>query len=278
MIQIKNLSFSYSKNNVFRDLSLSLSEGNIYGLLGQNGVGKTTLLKLMSGLQKSGQESCMVNGYYPYERKPGFLQDIYYLPEEPACPRGTVASFAKNNGPFYPSYDKEYFYELLDRFEVNPEKRFRTLSAGQQKKAYVSYALALNTKILLLDEPSNGMDIPSKTVFRSIVSGHISESRLIVISTHQVRDLENLIDPIIILDHKDVLLHASIQEITQKVCFINAADNQDEALYSEETPLGYSLVKANTAGIDTKVNLETLFNAVLTHKVWFKEHFNTTTL
>ena len=278
MIQINNLSFSYSKNNVFRDLSLSLSLGNIYGLLGQNGVGKTTLLKLMSGLLKSDQETCTVNGCHPYKRKPDFLQDIYFLPEEPACPLGTVAHFAQNNGSFYPSYDKEYFYELLDRFEVDPEKRFRDLSAGQLKKAYVSYALALNTKILLLDEPSNGMDIPSKTVFRSIVSGQINEGRLIVISTHQVRDLENLIDPIIILDRKDVLLHASIEEIAQKVCFINAADKQDDALYCEETPLGYSLVKANTAGIDTKVNLETLFNAVLMHKEWFKEHFNTTTI
>jgi len=278
MIQINNLSFSYSKNNVFRNLSLSLSKGNIYGLLGQNGVGKTTLLKLLSGLLRSEEESCMVNGYHPYKRQPEFLKDVYYLPEEPACPHGTVARYAKNNGSFYPSFDKDLFYEFLERFEVQPEKRFRDLSAGQQKKAYVSYALALNTKILLLDEPSNGMDIPSKTVLRSIVAGQINEERFIIISTHQVRDLENLIDPIIILDRKDVLLHASIEEIAQKVCFINAADKQDDALYCEETPLGYSLVKANTAGIDTKVNLETLFNAVLMHKEWFKEHFNTTIL
>lgn len=278
MIQIKNLSFSYSKNNVFRDLSLSLSRGNIYGLLGQNGVGKTTLLKLMSGLLRSEQESCIVDGYHPYKRLPAFLQDIYYLPEEPACPQGTVARFAENNGSFYPTFDKDFFYELLDRFEVQPEKRFRDLSAGQQKKAYVSYALSLNTRILLLDEPSNGMDIPSKTIFRSIVAGQINEERLLVISTHQVRDLENLIDPIIILDRKDVLLHASIEEIAQKVCFINSVEKQKDTLYCEETPLGFSMVRENTAGLDTKVNLETLFNAVLIQKEWFKEQFNTMTL
>lgn len=273
MIQIRNLSFSYSRNNVFNGLSLSLEQGNVYGLLGQNGVGKTTLLKLMAGLLASKAEACQVNGFHPYRRQPDFLQDVFYLPEEPACPLGTVAHYAENNGFFYPGFNKEMFYSLLDRFELRPDKRFKNLSVGQQKKAHISYALSLNTKVLLLDEPSNGLDIPSKSIFRSIVAGHISDERLIVISTHQVRDLENLIDPIIILDNKGILLHASIEEIAARICFQISSDNQEDALYSEETPMGYSLVKANTEGIDTKVNLETLFNAVLIHKEWFQDHF-----
>ncbi|HPX79494.1 MAG TPA: ATP-binding cassette domain-containing protein [Bacteroidales bacterium] len=273
MIQINNLTFSYSKNNVLRDLSLSLTKGNVYGLLGQNGVGKTTLLKLLAGLQKSTKEACLVNGFHPYARQPEFLQDVFYLPEEPENPLGTVNQFVRNNGPFYRGFDYEQFCTIMERFEVDPRKKFRDLSAGQQKKAHVSYALALNTKILLLDEPSNGMDITSKSVFRSTVAGHISEEQLVIISTHQVRDLENLIDPVIILDQKQVLLHASIEEITQKLCFITASQEPEGVLYSEQTPLGYSLVKANTTGADTKVNLETLFNAALKQREWFKEHF-----
>ncbi|NLA15812.1 MAG: ABC transporter ATP-binding protein [Bacteroidales bacterium] len=273
MIKIKDLAFSYSKNNVFQNLSLSLIQGNVYGLLGQNGVGKTTLLKLLAGLQKSTKEACRVNGLHPYSRQPEFLQDIFYLPEDPESPTGTVNQFVRHNGPFYRGFDYTQFLSLMDRFEVDPGKKFRDLSAGQQKKAHISYALALNTKALLLDEPSNGMDITSKSVFRSIVAGHISAEQVVIISTHQVRDLENLIDPVIILDQKQVLLHASIEEITEKLCFHTEPQVPAEALYSEETLMGYSVVKANTGGVHTKVNLETLFNAALQHKEWFKEHF-----
>jgi len=273
MIQINDLSFNYSRNKVFEHLTLSLEKGNEYGLLGQNGVGKTTLLKIMAGLLKSERTACMVNGFHPYKRQPSFLADIYYLPEEPACPPGTVGELGHNYGTFYPGFKIEQFYSLLERFEVKPEKKFKDLSAGQQKKAHISYALSLNTGILLLDEPSNGLDIPSKALFRSIVSGYINDDRIMVISTHQVRDLENLIDPVIILDNKEVLLHATIQEISEKVCFITKSDNDPEALYTEETPLGYAMVKSNTQGLDTKVNLEALFNAVLSHKEWFNEQF-----
>ena len=273
MIQINDLSFSYSRNKVFDSLTLALEKGNVYGLLGQNGVGKTTLLKIMAGLLKSDQAACNVNGFHPYKRQPAFLADIYYLPEEPACPPGIVGELGKNYGTFYPGFKMEQFYSLLDRFEVKPGQKFKDLSAGQQKKAYISYALSLNTGILLLDEPSNGLDIPSKALFRSIVAGHINENRIMVVSTHQVRDLEHLIDPVIILDNKGVLLHATIQEIAERICFITNSDSDPDALYSEETPMGYAMVKANTMGLDTKVNLEALFNAVLKQKEWFNEHF-----
>jgi ABC-2 type transport system ATP-binding protein len=273
MIKINDLNFSYSKTNVFSGLSLTLKEGNVYGLLGQNGVGKTTLLKLLAGLVGSDKETCDVNGYHPYKRQPEFLQDIFYLPEESACPLGSVVHFAENNGSFYPAFSKEQFLALLDRFEISSTMRFKNLSAGQQKKVHISYALSLNTKVLLLDEPSNGMDIPSKSIFRSIVAGLVNEERLMIISTHQVRDLENLIDPIIILDNRGILLHASIEEIAARLCFLTSSEDLPDALYAEETPMGYSLVKANTAGMDTKVNLETLFNAGLIHKEWFRDHF-----
>lgn len=272
MIEINNLTFSYSKNKVFEGLTLSLTRGNVYGLLGQNGVGKTTLLKLLAGLQQSTKEACVVNGFHPYGRQPEFLQDVFYLPEDPESPTGTINQFVRHNGPFYPGFDYTQFLTMMDRFEVNPEEKFRNLSAGQQKKAYISYALALNTKVLLLDEPSNGMDITSKSVFRSIVAGHISDEQVIIISTHQVRDLENLIDPVIILDQKQVLLHASIEEITKKLSFITDTKEQEGVLYSEQTPSGYSMVKANANGADTKVDLEILFNAAMQYKEWFKEH------
>ncbi len=273
MIHINNLSFSYPKHEVFRSLTFTLEGGNVYGLLGQNGVGKTTLLKILAGLLRSNKEACRVNGCNPYKRQPAFLREVYYLPEEPACPPGTVNDFARCCGGFYPRFDLGQFYGLLDRFGIQPLARFKDLSAGQQKKAHISYAIALNTSLLLLDEPSNGMDIPSKSLFRSVVSQHITPERVLIISTHQVRDLENLIDPVIILDKKGVVLHATIDEIAQKLYFFRDVDEDPSALYAEEVPAGYSMVRSNTAHHDSKVDLEILFNAALLHRDWFTDHF-----
>ncbi len=273
MIEITNLSFSYPKHKVFSDISLHLEGGNVYGILGQNGVGKTTLLKILAGLLRSDANSCRVAGYNPYRRQPVFLQDVYYLPEDPATPIGSVEDYALNNGRFYPHFSVEEFFGFLAKFEINPKDSFKKLSTGQKKKALISYALALNTKLLLLDEPSNGMDIPSKALFRSIVSQHLKEDQVMVISTHQVRDLENLIDPIIILEDQGVLLHATTREIAEKLYFFVDRMEDSRALYTEETPAGYVMVKPNTSGIESKVNLEALFNAALLHKEWLKNQF-----
>lgn len=273
MIQINNLSFSYPGKKVFHGLSFSLEQGNVYGLLGENGVGKTTLLKIMAGLLRSDAAACRVDGFNPYKRQPDFLAEVYFLPEDPACPTGTVEAYAQNNGVFYPNFNLGEFYTYLDKFGIVPSTKFANLSTGQQKKAHLSYALALNTKLLLLDEPSNGMDIPSKSLFRSLMSQHVTDERVIVISTHQVRDLENLIDPIIILDTDGLVLNASVETITEKLYFFQDLDEDPSALYTEETPSGYVMVKANANGRPSKVNLEGLFNAALLHKQWFKDSF-----
>lgn len=274
MIEISNLSFSYSKHQVFENVTLHLEGGNVYGLLGQNGVGKTTLLKILAGLLRSDANTCRVSGFNPYKRQPSFLQDVYFLPEDPAVPIGTVEDYALSHGRFYPSFSTDEFFSFLAKFEINPKDSFKKLSTGQQKKAHISFALALNTKLLLLDEPSNGMDIPSKALFRSVVSQHLKDDQAIVISTHQVRDLENLIDPIIILKDKGVLLHANTQQIAEQLYFFSDRDEDPQALYIEETPAGYLMVKPNTSGFESKVNMEALFNAALLHQEWFKNHFN----
>lgn len=273
MITIKNLEFSYHKHPVFEGVSMELEEGRIYGLLGQNGVGKTTTLKILSGLLKNNAGECLVNGYHPFDRKPSFLQDIFFLPETVEANEMSAKVFAKSIGAFYPNFDISEFLRLMEIFELDPDTRLNKLSYGQQKKAYIATALSLRTHILMLDEPSNGLDIPSKSQLRKVISASADESRIIIISTHQVRDLENLIDPIIILDSRGVLLNASIEEISDKLYFSVESTVHQSALYSEQTFGGYIQVRPNFEAMESKVNLEALFNTVLLNKDYIKATF-----
>ena len=273
MIEIKNLDFGYKNQPVFRNISLGFEKGNIYGLLGENGVGKTSLLKLISGLQKPTAGTCEVDGIAPFNRLPETLQKIYFISEDFAIPEGTPINNIKELGVFYPNYDESLFHELCKEMEVDPTRKYAELSFGQQKKCLIATALALNTDYLLLDEPTNGLDIPSKTLFRQVIAKHANDDRTIIISTHQVKDVENLIDPIIILDHDEVLLKASFREITDKLYFDYGMEKDDTALYSELIPGGYVNVTRNPEGIDSKISIEVLFNTVMKNKETIKQIF-----
>ncbi len=274
MIEIRNLDFSYKKTVVFHNISLTFAPGSIYGLLGENGVGKTTLLKLISGLQQPQQGSCTVDGHVSFDREPEMLQNIVFLPDEVTTPdNATPMDYVKEMAPFYPKYAYGTFLHLMQEMGVEPQRRFREMSFGQQKKSLIACALSLGTDYVLLDEPTNGLDIPSKADFRMLLSKRATEGTTIIISTHQVKDVENLIDPIIILTHDDVLLNASIEEVTRKLCFTYDAAPAEGALYSEQMPGGCMNVRVNKEGEESQVNIEALFNAVLRNRSLMKELF-----
>ena len=274
MIEISNLSFSYGAKRVLENISLKVSEGNIYGLLGENGVGKTTLLTLLCGLKKPEAGTITVDGRNPFNREPSLLADQFYLPDEVIPVHARALDFAKEHGVFWPRFDLEKFRTILSEFEVEPEQRMDAMSAGQLKKAWISFALACNAKYYYLDEPTNGLDIPSKAQFRKAVTKYTSEDSALIISTHQVRDLENIIDPIIILDNRAVLVNASVQEITDKLFFDYGSELNPGALYLEQTPGGCIQVYPNTSGEESKVNVEAFFNAVHAHKDLVRSMFN----
>ena len=274
MITLKDLSFSYGKHKVLGNVSMTLEKWKIYGLLGENGVGKSTLLKILSGLLKMESGECKVFGEVPYSRNPSFLQDIFYLPEDFAGENVVVEKYAMQLGVFYPNFSPDKFNRIISEFGVDPKAKFNKLSLGQQKKAIIAVALSLSTKVLLMDEPSNGLDIPSKSLLRRLIAENASDDQLIVISTHQVKDLENLIDPIIIMDKEGVIMNASIEEISAMLAFaIEPAEDKD-ALYCQRDLRGYVTVRRNEYGIETPVDLEALFNCALVNKAWFKETFN----
>ena len=273
MITINTLDFSYKNAAVFKNISLNFKRGNVYGLLGENGVGKTTLLKLICGLQHPTAGTCTVDEFVPSERNPYFLQNIFFLPEEVITDDTTPEKFVKKLGVFYPRYDHGYFLNLMNELEVDATKKFDALSYGQKKKALLACALSLRTDYLLLDEPTNGLDIPSKALFRKVILQHCTDETTVIISTHQVKDVENLIDPIVILDHDEVLLNATFEEISSKLYFEYGAEKSDDALYSEMMPGGYINVLPNNFEMESKVNVEALFNAVRNNKKKIREIF-----
>lgn len=273
MISIQGLGFSYGHNEVLKNITMTLSEGKIYGLLGENGVGKTTLLTLLSGLKKCQSGSIDIDGFNPYTRQPQFLNTVYYLPDEVAAVNEKALDWAKSRGIFWPNFNLDTFKELLQLFEVDSAQKMNSMSNGQLKKTYISFSLACATTYLLMDEPTNGLDIPSKAQFRSALMKYTAEDSTIIISTHQVRDLENVIDPIIILDRQDVLLNATLEEISSKLYFDYGTTIHSDNLYSEMLPGGFIQVRLNTTGEESKVNIEALFNAVHSNKSLIKGLF-----
>ena len=265
MITLKELSFSYSrKKEVLDRINLEVGSGHICGLLGKNGEGKTTLLNLLSGQIFPDQGSCLVLEEIPSERNARFLQQIFLLPEEISMPEVTAIEYIKMYAAFYPTFRDDICKACVESFEINLSDRLSKMSQGQRKKVAITLALAAHTPLLLMDEPTNGLDIPSKATFRRLVASLIDDNQTVIISTHQVRDLESLIDTVLILDQRQMLLNKTLNEIGEKLYF-GPLLPEEKALYSEPTPQGTIGVTAREDKEETAVSLELLFNAAITY-------------
>lgn len=267
MIQIKDLHFAYSRQQaLFDGLSVHLEAGSITGLLGKNGAGKTSLLKLLTGLLHPTSGNLSVLGYIPKKREVPMLNDVFLVPEEFYFPSISISDYCEAYAPFYPKFDQEMMFRILIEFELLTDSYLQKLSHGQKKKFLIAFALATRCRLLVLDEPTNGLDIPSKALFRKILAGSLDEDQLVIISTHQVKDVDNLIDKIIVLDNGRVIFQQTIAEISQKVSFISETTADVEgAIYSEAVPGGYRLMVPQ-GDAETAVDIELLFNAVTNGK------------
>ena len=263
MIQVSNVDFYYKKGSkIFTNLNLNLKRGHIYGLLGRNGMGKSTLLKLISGMifAKSGKIETL--GENPEKRLPSMLMQLLYLPEEISAPTVSMKNLAKYTAPFYTNFSYDDLRNYMEEFEVSYDKKISSLSLGQKKKAMIAFALACNTQLLIMDEPTNGLDIPSKSQFRKIISRIATEERCVVISTHQVRDLENLIDSVVILEGEGIIANASIEQISQNLMF-KVLDEDEVSIYEESGIRGRWGIVENKNRLENKVDIELFFNAAV---------------
>ncbi len=266
MVSIKNLTYSFTKKTrLFDGLNLELATGSIYGLFGLNGAGKTTLLNHIAGMLFPKEGECLVAGQLSRERHPDTLSDIFLLPEQFECPPLTANEYSRVHAPFYPRFDEDYFRQAMNELLVEPDKLLTELSYGQRKKFLIAFALATRARLLLMDEPTNGLDIPSKSQFRKIMAGSDHSDRCIVISTHQVRDLESMIDHLTVLNDGKIIFNQNIIAISDKLNFekMDEDDNRYH-LYSEETFGGKNaILPKKPDSKETQVDLELLFNAVI---------------
>ena len=276
MVSIQNLHFSYKKRKVFDGLNLEFKPGHIYGLLGKNGMGKSTLLRSMAGLLFPNDGLVRVDAFNPSDRLPQFLQSVYMVPEEFYLPNISMDDFVHAYAPFYAQFNHKQFEQYLKLFDIPRDSTLQNMSYGQKKKVLISFALASNAKLLLMDEPTNGLDIMSKSQFRKVLAEAINEERCIIVSTHQVKDLENLIDRVTIIDEGKILFDQNVEAIVQKLSFRYAFDDAEikDAFYAEPSLRGSVVVAANTEGDEGKLDLELLYKAIVTNGNSIQKLFN----
>ena len=261
---------------VLDNFSMSLEKGAVYGLLGKNGTCKSTLFYLMAGLLRPQTGKVLYKGVEVVKREPSTLQDMFLVPEEFALPNVSLKQYVKLNAPFYPHFSDKLLKACLRDFDMNEDIHLGELSMGQKKKAFMCFALATNTSLLLMDEPSNGLDIPSKSQFRKVIASGMTDEKSVIISTHQVRDINSLLDHVLIMDESQLILNQSVASICERLYFAEQSMNEptDGALYVQPSLQGNSVILPNTYHEESKLNLEVLFNATLVKREKIQQIFN----
>ena len=278
MMNVNQVSFGYGrkKAKVLDGFSMNLEKGSVYGLLGKNGTGKSTLLYLLAGLLRPQSGNILYKGVEVTKRYPETLQDMFLVPEEFALPNVSLKQYVQLNAPFYPRFSDELLKACLRDFDMSEDIHLGELSMGQKKKAFMCFALATNTSLLLMDEPSNGLDIPSKSQFRKVIASGMTDEKAVIISTHQVRDIDSLLDHVLIMDGSRLLLNESVASICDRLYFAEQGMNEPtvDVLYVQPSVQGNSVILPNTYHEDSKLNFEVLFNATLAEREKIQQIFN----
>lgn len=277
MIKIENLDFQYSrKRQVYKNLNLDIEEGAIYALLGLNGAGKTTLLNLIAGFLIPQSGSCTVFDREASQRKPEMLQEIFMVGDTSEFPNMSVMKFCELYSDFYPKFEHELFNQCISEFGMSVNSSLKQLSYGDKRKAILSFALATRCKLLLLDEPTNGLDIPSKATFRKLIASSLNESQTIIMATHQIRDLINLMDRIIIENKGKIVINESVERIAEKLSFGLPSEQiaTDDLIFNADGFNQYETVSVKRSLQSGQPDLELLFSAAIANPQKLSTIFN----
>ncbi len=264
MLSFHDLTYKYSgrSKDALKYINAEIAPG-ICLLLGENGAGKSTLLGVASGLLLAGVGSVDFDGKNPGERAPSTMSSIFYLSEDWQSPFSDILTTARYHGSFYPSFDADMLAENLGAFGLSGKERLKSLSLGMRRKSYIAYALALRPDLLLLDEPANGLDIDSKKELRRMVSRCIGDGQTMVISTHTVADLEVLYDSVVILHRGEVVLSASVADISAKLSFVTSSVPVPDAVFMESEGAMFRAIIRADQPYASAIDFELLYSAVV---------------
>lgn len=264
-LRINNLSVAYGNDRpVLDQLSMKLTAGGICALAAPNGEGKTTLMKVIAGLRFADRGVVNTLGFDPSKRQPAFLEQLYFLPAEPSLPAWTPKRIGKVYGPFYPNFSNELYYQCLMDFRVDPDRQLDKLSFGQQRRVQLAFALAVKTPLLLLDEPTLGLDIAGKDQFRRSLIQATEEGQTVLMSTHLLNEVEPVLDQLMILHQRQIWAHVDLTAAQQIYSYhlSSRAPDPDSNSYGRRVPGGWLVIKADGGPSTARPDIETLYLAL----------------
>jgi ABC-2 type transport system ATP-binding protein len=213
IISVNNLSKSYGSHQVLKNLSFSFEGGQIIGLLGPNGSGKTSLLKILSGLIHDYDGEVLIDGDAPgvvTKAKVAYLPEKTYLADWMRC-----TDAIEFMADFYKDFDKNKAYKMLDVFQLPPKQKIKTMSKGMQEKLLLSLVMSRDAKLYILDEPMGGVDPATRSSILSFIMDNYAEKSTLLISTHLINDLQSVFTHALFMGNGKVLLNDSVENITK---------------------------------------------------------------
>ena len=264
IINAQDLTHRYGKQEVLSGVNLTIDQPGITGLCAPNGEGKTTLMKLFAGLQFPTGGTLTVLDQKPSNRPLDLLQRIYFLPSEPHAPKWTPEKILRHYAPFYPNFDHQLYRENLEAFRVDANKTLDKVSFGQKRRAQLSFALATRSQILLLDEPTIGLDIQGKDQFRRSLIAGTEAGQTIIIATHLLMEIEAVLDHMLLLKDGRIRGHLSLALANQFYSFNSSPVKPPygDKGYARRVPGGWLTVHTDGRSSNATLDTETLYLAL----------------
>ncbi len=224
MIEIMHVTKGYEKGKqVLKDVTVKIEDGSVFGLVGINGAGKSTLLRILSGVMRADSGNVWVDGEDVYENE-GIKSRMFFLPDDPYYAQNVTAEGLADLYRATHVFDNEIFHEYLTKFALDGKKPIRNFSKGMKRQVFVSLALAMKPKYLLLDEAFDGLDPLARLVLKkALVELVETQGTSVIISSHSLRELEDLCDSYGILDHGEITCSGGLGEDVQTVHKFQAA-------------------------------------------------------
>ena len=214
IINVSSLKKSYGRKLVLDDINFSIEEGSIVGLLGPNGCGKTTLIKILTGLIKDHQGIVKIDNEEPgpYTKSVvAFLPDKSYLPDW-MRPVDAINYFAD----FFEDFDKEKALKMVTDFNLDPKQKLKTMSKGQQEKLNLIIVMCRKAKLYILDEPLGGLDPAARSAILDLIMTNYAENATVLISTHLISDVERIFNRVLMISQGKLIVNSHVDELREK--------------------------------------------------------------